>query len=130
MRVDSGHPFPLISNLSFNVGIVLEHPQTGVIRFAQIKVPEFLPRFLELPFYLDSSEGNNRVWIGIPLEQIIAHNLSSVFPGLEIKEHSFFRITRNANFPIQESEAEDLLIAVQQEIEKLHFKSFANRAKS
>ncbi|MEO0927215.1 MAG: RNA degradosome polyphosphate kinase, partial [Cyanobacteria bacterium J06643_13] len=127
LGVDSGHPFPHISNLSFNVGVIVKHPQTGAVRFARIKVPENLPRFVEITSDTYSQEGDNLIWNGVPLEQIIAHNLPAIFPGLEIQEYSFFRITRNADFPVQESEADDLLLAIQQEIEKRHFKGFAVR---
>ncbi len=128
LGVDPGHPFPHISNLSFNVAVVIKNPKTGEEHFARVKVPDILPRFVKFPPQLQTStEGGRVVWSGVPLEQVVAHNLSSLFPRLEIQEYSFFRITRDADFPIQEDEADDLLLAIQQEIGKRHFKGFAVR---
>ena len=122
LGVDPGHPFPHISNLSFNVAVVVKNSTTEEEYFARVKIPDILPRFAQLPSQLQSSTGDSPIiWSGIPLEQIIAHNLSSLFPGLEILEYSFFRITRDADFPVQEDEADDLLLAIQQEIGKRHF---------
>ena len=123
LGVDPGHPFPHISNLSFNVAVVVKNPKTEEKRFARVKVPDILPRFVKLPQFDESPT----LWMGVPLEQVIVHNLSSLFPGLEIQEYGFFRITRNADFPVQEDEADDLLLAIQQKIGKRHFKGFAVR---
>ena len=122
LGLDPAHPFPRISNLSFNIAVIIKNPQTEKINFARIQVPDVLPRFIELPPLLRASAGEKIVWSGVPIEQIIINNLSFIFPGLEIQEHSCFRITRNADFSVREAEAEDLLIAIQQEIEKRHFK--------
>ncbi|MDJ0620385.1 MAG: polyphosphate kinase 1 [Calothrix sp. MO_192.B10] len=128
LGVDPGHPFPHISNLSFNVAVVVKNSNTEEEHFARIKVPDILPRFVQLPSQLQpSTEDIPVIWSGVPLEQIVAHNLSSLFPGLEILEYSFFRITRDADFPVQEDEADDLLLAIQQEIGKRHFKGCAVR---
>ncbi|MEM8832841.1 MAG: polyphosphate kinase 1 [Cyanobacteria bacterium P01_G01_bin.19] len=122
LGVDPGHPFPHISNLSFNVAVVVKNSTTEEEYFARVKIPDILPRFVRLPAQLQpATEDSSLIWSGIPLEQIIAHNLSSLFPGLEILEYSFFRITRDADFPVQEDEADDLLLAIQQEIGKRHF---------
>ncbi len=126
LGVDPGHPFPRISNLSFNVAVVIKNPKTEEEYFARVKIPDILPRFIQIPADLQSStEDQPVVWSGVPLEQIISHNLSSLFPGLEIKEYSFFRLIRDADFTVQEDEADDLLLAIQQEIGKRHFKGFA-----
>ena len=123
LGVDPGHPFPRISNLSFNVAVVVKNPKTEEEHFARIKVPDILPRFTKFPPHLQSAtEAEEIIWSGVPLEQVIAHNLSSLFPGLEIAEYSFFRLTRDADFPFQEDEADDLLLAIQQEIGKRYFK--------
>ncbi|MEM6612160.1 MAG: polyphosphate kinase 1 [Cyanobacteria bacterium P01_C01_bin.72] len=128
LGVDSGHPFPHISNLSFNLAVIVKNSQTGTVRFARIKIPENLPRFLEIPTARqDSPSDKEAIWNGIPLEQLIAHNLPEIFPGLEVQAYSFFRVTRNADFPVQESEADDLLLAIQKEVEKRHFQGFAIR---
>ncbi len=126
LGVDPGHPFPHLSNLSFNVAVVVKNPKTEESRLSRVKVPDILPRFVELPQELPQFDEGKNVWTGVPLEQVIAHNLSSLFPGLEIQEYSFFRITRDADFPIQD-EADDLLLAIQQEIGKRYFKGFAVR---
>ncbi|MEM7761156.1 MAG: polyphosphate kinase 1 [Cyanobacteria bacterium P01_A01_bin.40] len=128
LGVDPGHPFPRISNLSFNVAVEIKNPKTEEKHFARVKIPDILPRFVKLPLSQPASTAHNQIiWSGVPLEQIIAHNLSSLFPGLEIQEYSFFRIVRDADFPVQEDEADDLLLAIQQEIGKRHFKGFVVR---
>ncbi len=127
LAVDPGHPFPHISNLSFNVAVVVKNPKTEEECFARVKVPDILPRFVKLPQELLSWEEGKYVWMGVPLEQVLAHNLSLLFPGLVIQEYSFFRVTRDADFPVQEDEADDLLLAIQQEIGKRHLKGFAVR---
>ena len=126
LGVDAGHPFPHISNLSLNVAVIVKNSQTNVVRFVRLKVPETLSRFVRVPA-LASETSDSCIWSGVPLEQIISHNLSAIFPGLEIQEYSFFRITRNADFPVQESEADDLLLAIQHEVEKRHFQGLAVR---
>ena len=124
--VDNGH-LPHISNLSLNVAVIIKNSSTGTVHFASIQVPE-IPRFVEIPIPHSSFEKGDRFfWNAVPLEQIIAHNLPAIFPGSQIQAYSFFRITRNADFPVKEEEADDLLLAIQQEIEKRHFQGFAIR---
>jgi polyphosphate kinase len=128
LAVDPGHPFPHMSNLSLNLAVVVKNPKTGVENFARIKVPDILPRFIAFPSELQHSAGDRpTIWTGVPLEQAIAHNLQSLFPGMEIQESCCFRVTRDADFPVREDEADDLLLAIQQEISKRHFKGFAVR---
>lgn len=115
LAVDPGHPFPYISNLSLNLAVVIQDPETAEELFARVKVPKVLPRFLPLPEHL---WGKSAVWAGVPLEQIIAHNLASLFPGMNILECHPFRITRNADLAVEEDEAEDLLLAIEQELRK------------
>ncbi len=103
LSVDPAHPFPYISSLSLNLAAVVRDPMTGGRRFARVKVPPLLPRFLPLP-------GTGRF---IPLEQVIAANLGELFPGMEIIGHHVFRITRDADVELEEDEAEDLLEAVE-----------------
>ena len=127
LSVDPAHPFPQMSNLSLNLAVVVEDPETGVERFARIKVPDSLPRFvgLEIP---ESPEGTTPpVWLGVPLEQVIAKNLGRLFPGMRIKSHHFFRITRDADFPVKEDEADDLLAAIAEEINKRRLDGFVCR---
>ncbi|MBD2186473.1 polyphosphate kinase 1 [Planktothrix sp. FACHB-1355] len=115
LAVDPGHPFPYISNLSLNLAVVVQDPDTGEELFARVKVPKMLPRFLRLPEELRDSTD---IWTGVPLEQVIAHNLASLFPGMNIQECHPFRITRHADLTVEEDEAEDLLLAIEQELRK------------
>ena len=115
LAVDPSHPFPYISNLSLNLAVVVKDPETEQELFARVKVPKVLPRFVSLqPLEKDSEV----VWIGVPLEQVIAHNLEALFPGMNIQECHPFRITRNADLSVEEDEADDLLLAIEQELRK------------
>jgi polyphosphate kinase len=102
LAVDPAHPFPYISNLSLNLVVVVDDPQSSERRVARLKVPPLLPRFLALP------DGERFV----PIEQVIAAHLPRLFAGTEIVARHEFRVTRNADFQL-EDEAEDLLEAVQ-----------------
>ncbi|WP_016950645.1 polyphosphate kinase 1 [Anabaena sp. PCC 7108] len=119
LAVDPSHPFPYISNLSLNLAVVLKNPDTEEEFFARVKVPKVLPRFLPLPPDLGIRQDGQPVhWSGVPLEQAIAHNLESLFPGMNIQEYHPFRITRDADLELEEDEAEDLLLAIEQELRK------------
>ncbi len=119
LAVDPSHPFPYISNLSLSLAVVLKHPETDEELFARVKVPQVLPRFIQMPTNLcsKSSDGSCH-WTGIPIEQLIAHNLDSLFPGMSIQECHIFRVTRNADIAIAEDDADDLLLAIEQELRK------------
>jgi polyphosphate kinase len=103
LSVDPAHPFPYISSLSLNLAAIVRDPMTGVRRFARVKVPPLLPRFIALP-------GNERF---VPLEVVIAAHLDRLFPGMELVAHHAFRVTRDADVEVEEDEAEDLLEAIQ-----------------
>ncbi|MDH6059693.1 polyphosphate kinase 1 [Chrysosporum bergii ANA360D] len=119
LAVDPGHPFPYISNLSLNLAVIVKNPETEEELFARVKVPNVLPRFLVLPPELEVSEaGRTARWTGVPLEQVIAHNLEFLFPGMNIQEYHPFRITRDADLALEEDEADDLLLAIEQELRK------------
>ncbi|MDM3843942.1 MAG: polyphosphate kinase 1 [Aphanizomenon gracile PMC649.10] len=119
LAVDPSHPFPHISNLSLNLAVVVKNPDTEEEFFARVKVPQVLPRFLPLPPELRVQDnGKIATWSGIPLEQAIAHNLESLFPGMSIQEYHPFRITRDADLELEEDEADDLLLAIEQELRK------------
>ena len=119
LAVDPSHPFPFISNLSLNLAVVVKNPETEEEFFARVKVPNVLPRFLPLPPELAVSDTGKSVhWIGVPLEQAIAHNLEFLFPGMNIQEYHPFRITRDADLALEEDEADDLLLAIEQELRK------------
>ncbi|MEA5516448.1 polyphosphate kinase 1 [Nodularia sp. UHCC 0506] len=119
LAVDPSHPFPFISNLSLNLAVVVKNPDTEEEFFARVKVPSVLPRFLPLPPELGiSGTGQTANWTGVPLEQAIAHNLEFLFPGMNIQEYHPFRITRDADLALEEDEADDLLLAIEQELRK------------
>ena len=102
LAVDPAHPFPYISNLSLNLAVAVRNPASGEQRFARVKVPPLLPRFVALP-------GRTRF---VPLEQVIAAHLDALFPGMEVLAHHAFRVTRDADFELTD-EAEDLLAAME-----------------
>ena len=110
LAVDPGHPFPYISDLSLSLAVTVRDPETGERRFARIKVPPVLPRLWEVG-----------VRTYALLEQIIAANLDILFPGMEVLEHHLFRVTRNADLAIEEDEADDLLMAIEEELRKRRF---------
>ncbi|PMB49112.1 polyphosphate kinase 1 [Fischerella thermalis CCMEE 5205] len=119
LAVDPSHPFPYISNLSLNLAVVVKNPETEEEFFARVKVPKVLPRFLPLPPELGiQRHGKPALWTGVPLEQAIAHNLESLFPGMNIQEYHPFRITRDADLELEEDEADDLLLLIEQELRK------------
>jgi polyphosphate kinase len=119
LAIDPSHPFPHISNLSLNLAVVVKDPETGEELFARVKVPKVLPRFVPLPEeFQQHQRRQSTIWTGIPLEQVIAHNLDSLFPGMNIQEYHPFRITRNADLAVEEDEADDLLLAIEQELRK------------
>src|SRR5690606_5095201 len=111
LAVDPGHPFPHISNLSLNLAVVLRDPVSDEARFARVKVPDLLPRFVVMP------DGERFV----PLEQVIAAHLDRLFPGMVVESHDTFRVTRNADLTLEEEEAEDLLAAVDMELRRRQF---------
>jgi polyphosphate kinase len=106
-----GRPFPYISNLSLSLAVLLRDPESGVEIVARVKVPkELLGRFLPV-----GAEGTY-----VPLEQVIAANLDHLFPGTEVVDYGFFRVTRDADFNVSD-EADDLLQAVQDELRRRRF---------
>ncbi len=110
LAVGHGRPFPYISNLSLSLLVRLRDPELDHDAIARVKVPkEVLPRFVEIS--KDSF---------IPLEEIIAHNLDVLFPGMEILSYSLFRVTRDADFEVSD-EADDLLQAVEDELRRRRF---------
>jgi polyphosphate kinase len=115
LAVDPGHPFPYISNLSLNLAVVLRDPASAERRFARVKVPSLLPRFVVMP------DGERFV----PLEQVIAAHLDRLFPGMEVVETFAFRVTRNADLTLEEEDADDLLAAVEMELRRRRFGSAA-----
>jgi polyphosphate kinase len=111
LAVDPGHPFPYISNLSLNLAVIVRDPGSGARRFARVKVPPLIARFVVMP------DGERFV----PLEQVIASHLDRLFPGMEVESHYAFRVTRNADLTLEEEEADDLLAAVELELRRRRF---------
>ena len=129
LAFDPSHPFPHISNLTVNLAVVAHDPDRGEC-FARIKVPSLFPRLIRIPDESQVSddeqmglatgaESTNFVW----LEDIIAANLDLLFPGLTIQASYYFRITRDADFEIEEDEAGDLLAAIEEQIDLRQFGS-------
>jgi polyphosphate kinase len=110
LAVDPGHPFPYISTLSLSIAVGLRDPESGETRFARVKVPPILPRLIEV-------EPNHFVLI----DQIIEANLDALFTGMEVLEHHLFRVTRNADLALEEDEADDLLMAIEEELRRRRF---------
>ena len=107
-----GRPFPYISNLSLSLGVLLRDPESSNEIIARVKVPkELLGRFLPVG-------GDGEAFV--PLEEAIAANLDALFPGTEVVEHGYFRVTRDADFTVSD-EADDLVQAVQDEIRRRRF---------
>ena len=118
LAVDRGHPFPYISNLSLSLAVEMEEPtpEGDVRRFARVKVPiGAIPRFIRVD---SAPEGQH--WF-VKLEDMIAHNLDALFPGMLVKKSYCFRVTRDADFELQEDEADDLLRAIESELRKRRF---------
>ena len=113
LAVDPAHPFPYISNLSLNLAVRLRDTD-GDERFARVKIPPVLPRLVALP-------GDARHARFVPLESIIAARLDRLFPGVEVLDHHTFRVTRNADFEVEEEEADDLLLAIESELSRRRF---------
>jgi polyphosphate kinase len=110
LAVGPGQPFPYISGLSLSLGIFVGDPDSGEERFARVKVPELLPRFMAV--------GERGLFI--PLERVIRHFLGWLFPKMEILECCAFRVTRDADFELSD-EADDLLIAVESQLRRRRF---------
>ncbi len=119
LAVDPAHPFPFVSGLSLNLAITVKHPEDGGQHFARVKVPDNVDRFVEL----GSREGVEGAVRFLPMEVLIAAFLPVLFPGMEIVEHHAFRITRNADFEVEEDRDEDLLQALERELARRRFGS-------
>ena len=105
LAVDPGHPFPYISNLSLSLAVQIHDPESNAVRFARVKVPKSLPRWI--PF----GRGN----AFIPLEQVIGANLGSLFPGMDIQGFNTFRVTRYSDLELSHSEDDDNLLSLIEE---------------
>ncbi|REF32244.1 RNA degradosome polyphosphate kinase [Calidifontibacter indicus] len=120
LAVDPAHPFPYISGLSLNLAVLLENPKTGREHFARVKVPSVLPRMIHLPAD-DASDDALYDDRFVAIEDVIAENLESLFPGMQVTEHFTFRVTRNEDLEVEEDDAENLLTALERELTRRRF---------
>ena len=111
LAVDPGHPFPYISNLSLNLAVWLRDPADRRMRFARVKVPPLLDRFVVA--------GDDATFV--PLEEVIAANLALLFPGMEVVSTHPFRVTRASDLELDDDAAEDLLRALEAELQRRRF---------
>ena len=111
--VDPSHPFPYISGLSLNIGVNIESAEDQDISFARVKVPSNLPRFVR------TSNGAKIRFV--LLDELIAEHLPELFPGVELKDHFFFRVTRNQDLDLDEDDSEDLLESMEKELTRRRF---------
>jgi polyphosphate kinase len=114
LAVDPAHPFPYISGLSLNLAVLVRDLDSDVDRFARVKVPNNVRRFVVVKQTAELAEF-------LPLEELIAAHLSALFPGMEVVEHHLFRVTRNTDFEVDEDRDEDLLQALERELVRRRF---------
>lgn len=123
LAFDPGRPFPHISNLSLNLAVLIRDPR-GTDRFARVKVPDSLPTLVSVREFGKTTRTHGRspkragfVW----LEQVIAANLQSLFPGMHVLEAHPFHVTRDADIGIKELESEDLLETIEEGVRQRRF---------
>ncbi len=114
LAVDPAHPFPYISGLSLNLAVLVREPGSELDKFARVKVPNNVPRFVRVR---NTSEAVSF----LPIEELIAAHLSALFPGMQIVQHHLFRVTRNTDFEVEEDRDEDLLQALERELVRRRF---------
>lgn len=126
LAVDPSHPFPYISGLSLNIAVVLRNPVSGKRHFARVRVPEQLPRLINVDSAL--REGRAEQYVRrdsgatfLTMEQLIVAHLDHLFPGVEIEETCTFRVTRNEDLEVEEDDAENLLTAMEEELDRRRF---------
>ncbi|WP_205661002.1 RNA degradosome polyphosphate kinase [Amycolatopsis vastitatis] len=116
LAVDPAHPFPYISGLSLNLAVTVRDPEGGTERFARVKVPSNVPRLMRV-----ETERTSRTATFLPLEELISAHLGELFTGMDVTEHHVFRVTRNADFEVDEDRDEDLLQALERELAQRRF---------
>lgn len=127
LAVDPAHPFPYISGLSLNLAVVVANPTTGKEHFARVKVPPLLPRYIAVDAKgrptatAGQAPMDQRPMSFVPIEDVIAQHLDYLFPGMEIREHHTFRVTRNEDVEVEEDDAENLLQALEKELLRRRF---------
>lgn len=128
LAVDPAHPFPYISGLSLNLAVVVVNPTTGKEHFARVKVPPLLPRFIAVDARgrpsapsTQTADPERGPTSFVPLEDVIAVHLDTLFPGMEVREHHTFRVTRNEDVEVEEDDAENILQAMEKELLRRRF---------
>ncbi|HEY3895116.1 MAG TPA: RNA degradosome polyphosphate kinase [Pseudonocardiaceae bacterium] len=119
LAVDSAHPFPYISGLSLNLAVMVRDPDSRIERFARVKVPSNVPRLVRVE--VDGDDRGSPPATFLPLEELIGAHLSEMFAGMEVVDWHIFRITRNADFEVDEDRDEDLLQAMERELAQRRF---------
>ena len=119
LAFDPGHPFPFISNLSMNLAVVVRHNHRT--RFARVKLPDVLPRFIPLPETVTGQTGETFVF----LEDVVKDNIGMLFPAAVVVGAHLFRIVRDTDMVIQEDEADDLLESVDRTLKELRYGDLA-----
>ncbi len=117
LAVDPAHPFPYISGLSLNLAVTVRDPDSSLERFARVKVPNNVPRLVRVEADVRDAD----VATFLPLEELIAAHLGTLFAGMEVAEHHVFRVTRNADLAVEEDRDEDLLQALERELAQRRF---------
>ncbi|MBW0272970.1 polyphosphate kinase [Nocardia sp. MH4] len=117
LAVDPAHPFPYISGLSLNLAVTVKDTGTGGEHFARVKVPDNVDRFVRVR----RTKAPSAIAAFLPMEDLIAAHLDLLFPGLTVVETHSFRITRNADFEVDEDRDEDLLQAMERELARRRF---------
>ncbi len=116
--VDPAHPFPFISNLSLNLAALINDGEASKNQFVRIKIPtKNIGRFILIPNEIIETE-DEREHFFITVEDLIGNNINALFNGMECLNYSFFRVTRDADLELKELEADDLLLAVEQSLQK------------
>ena len=116
--VDPAHPFPFISNLSLNLAALIKDEEDSKNQFVRVKIPtKNIPRFIQIPNeIIQHSDESSHFFISV--EDLIGNNINTLFNGMECINYSFFRVTRDADLELKELEADDLLLAVEQSLQK------------
>jgi len=116
--VDPAHPFPFISNLSLNLAAIITDGGESKNQFVRVKIPtKNINRFIQIPNEI-IEDNNHKNTFFITVEDLIGNNINTLFNGMECINYSFFRVTRDADLELKELEADDLLLAVEQSLQK------------
>ena len=116
--VDPAHPFPFISNLSFNLAAIITDSESSKSQFVRVKIPtKNIGRFVQIPNEIFKSK-NYKEHLFITVEDLIGNNLNKLFSGMKCLCYSYFRVTRDADLELKELEADDLLLAIEKSLQK------------